>query len=142
MCSSDLGTNSSSRGCDTLASRGVTASHARLTDGVIGPESPGQNSGEPGGTFWVELPQAESVHHVTLHPFKSGTAGSITIIGYGTSGTQTTLATSQTGYSSAPFSINVDTNKSRNIKKIEVNVSPTNGKDWVAFTEIQVFVCR
>jgi hypothetical protein len=90
-------------GCDILASRGAGASHARLTDGVIGSTSPGQNSNRPGGTFWVELSQPESVHHVTLHPFNNGTAGSTSIVGYTAGGSQTTLATSQTGYSSAPF---------------------------------------
>jgi hypothetical protein len=136
------GANSSNRGCDALASRGASASHSRLTDGVVGSTSPGQNSGRPGGTFWVELSQPESVHHITLHPYNNGTAGSTSIVGYDSGGAQTTLATSQTGYSSAPFSISVDTNKGKNIKKIEVNVTPSNGKDWVAFTEIQVFVCR
>jgi hypothetical protein len=132
------------RGCDSqvLASRGTRASHARLTDGIIGPNSPGQNSGRPGGTFWVELPQPEWVHHVVLHPFGIGTVGSNNIVGYDGGGTPTTIATFQTSSSSAPIPIYVDINRSRNIKKVEINVTPANGRDWVAFTEIEVFVCR
>jgi len=132
------------RRCDSqvLASRGAAASHPRLTDGTIGPNSPGQNSGRPGGTFWVDLPQPEWVHHVVLHPFMNGTIGSNTIVGYDSGGTSTTIATFQTSSSSAPIPIYVDINRSKNIKKVEINVTPSNGRDWVAFTEIEVFICR
>jgi hypothetical protein len=132
------------RSCDSqvLASRDAAASNARLTDGVAGPNSPGQNSGAPTGKFWVELPQPEWVHHVVLHPFGNGTAGSSTVIGYDGEGRPATLAKFETSYGSAPIPIYVDINQSKSIKRLELNVRSANGRDWWAFTEIEVFVCR
>lgn len=136
------GAGKDGRGCDVLASRGANASHARLTDGVIGSTSQGQNSGKPGGTFWVDLSPPARVHHVTLHPFMNGTVGTHTVVGYSSVGVSATLATSHQGSSSAPFSLEVDPSKSGDMRRVEVNVIPDNGKDWVAFTEIEIFVCR
>lgn len=130
--------------CDSqvLASRRAVASHERLTDGIVGPNSLGQNSGSRVGKFWVELSRPEWIHHVVLHPFMNGTAGSNDIVGYDSAGNKTTLTQFNTGYGSSPITVYVDINKSKNIKKIEVNTSSSNGRDWWAFTEIEVFVCR
>lgn len=130
--------------CDlqVLASRGATASSERLTDGTVGPNSSGQNSGAPVGKFWIELSQPAWIHHLELHPFMNGTVGSGTVVGYDSGGNQTTLTQFETRNGSAPITIYVDINKSKNIKKIEVNTTSANGRDWWAFTEIEVFVCR
>jgi hypothetical protein len=130
--------------CDSqvLASRGAAASNERLTDGVIGPNSPGQNSGFAGGEFWVELPQPEWIHHVVLHPFGSGTAGTNSLYGIDANGQTITKAVVEAGYSSSPFAVNFDLARSHDVKRIDVFVTPANGKDWVAFTEIEVFVCH
>ncbi len=132
------------RRCDSqvLASRGATASHERLTNGIVGPNSLGQNSGHHVGMFWVELPQPEWVYYVVLHPFRDGTAGSNTIVGYDSRGNPTTLTKFETSKGSAPIPIYLDINRSKDIKKIEINTKSSNGRDWWAFTEIEVFVCR
>lgn len=82
------------------------------------------------------------MHHVTLHPFGNGTPGTHTLVGYSADGASVTLGTSNRGSSSVPFSIEVDSNKGKNIKRVELNVTPDNNRDWVAFTEVEVFVCR
>ncbi|MBS1788037.1 MAG: hypothetical protein JST85_09965 [Acidobacteria bacterium] len=132
------------RRCDSqvLASRGAAASHARLTDGIVGPNSPGQNSGNPAGQFWIELPQPEWIHHVVFHPFMNGTVGQGTIVGYDSRGNQTTLTKFESSRGSTPFTIYLDINKSKDIKKIITNTMSSNGRDWWAFTEVEVFVCR
>jgi hypothetical protein len=128
---------------EAMVSRGAAASHERLTDGVVGSNSPGQNSGRPGGNFWVELGQPEWVRRIVVHPFMNGTVGSNQVIGYYSSGGTDELATFRTnGPSSSPISVTVDLNKSKNIKKVEVITSPDDGRGWVAWTEIQVYACR
>lgn len=132
------------RRCESylLASRNAQASHPSLTDGFTGPSSPGQNSNSPTGSFWVEFAQPEWVHHLVLHPFRTGTAGNGYIVGNAIDGTSKTLTNFQTVMFSPPFPVYVDVNQSKDVKRVVVNTSSANGRDWWAFTEIDVFVCR
>lgn len=132
------------RRCESyvLASRNAQASHGSLTDGVVGSSSPGQNSGNPRGSFWVEFAQPEWVHHLVLHPFGIGTTGTGTIVGNTIDGTSRPLTTFQTVMFSPPYPVYVDVNQSKDIKRVVVSTTSANGRDWWAFTEIEVFVCR
>lgn len=124
--------------CGVLASNGASASNETLTDGAIGSQAPGQNASNTIGTFWVELPQAETVHRVVVHSHGNGVRGDIEVVGYGPDGNLRTLGT-KSGNSADPIAI--DVGKEPNIKKVEVTIRQRT-KDWIALTELQVFVCR
>ena len=132
--------------CDSQAmvSRRALASSDRLTDGHNGPNDPGQNSGAPAGTvwFWVELPQPEWIHHLVLYPFTQGTPGTNIIKGEDSSGQSVEIGRAEARAGSAPIVVYTDPFKSRNIKKVLINTQPFNPAAFVAWTEIEVFVCR
>jgi hypothetical protein len=132
--------------CDSTAmvSRGATATTERLTDGVVGPNSPGYNSGRPGGSVWVELTKPEWIHHVVMHPFGNGTSGTNNIKGRDASGSEITLIVepARMGNGSVPLTFYTDPSRSRGIKSVQIDTKPNDPRAWVAWVEVEVFVCR
>ncbi len=136
--------------CDSqaLVSRDANASNSRLTDSTIGSESPGQNSNRAcgqdscRGVFWIELAQPEWIHHLVLHPYKTGTPGTNTIVAHYADGHSDTIATQRTNGGPDPIIVYTDPTKSKNVKKVEIDTTPYNPAAFVAWVEIEVFACH
>ena len=125
-----------------LASRGAEASHPRLTDGTIS-NSIGVNSGHKDGSFFVNLARPEWIHHIILYPISQGSDQTQRIIGTDADGKDVELFSIRSFVTGGtPLNLPMDLSKSKNIKKITVNTTSENGRDWVAWSEWEIFTCR
>jgi hypothetical protein len=136
----------SERRCEStvLISRGAEATHPRLTDGDIGPGRPGVNSGAPGASYYVAFPRPEWIHHVVLYPLQNGapTLETNTIHVTYNDGSERDVESAQQSATTLPFTIYIDPGKGKGARKVTVNTVPVNGRDWIAWSEIEVFACR